>query len=307
MKVLGIDPGTSRWGFVFLEKGEIVEEKSVLTETIKKDAQIVIELAEKAQLTVAPSGYGTVLKKVGDLTEQDFFGILLKRKDEKTVMGLEKVLRAFKESSLNAYVIPSVKLLPTVPTERKLGKIDMGTSDKLCAAVAGIVDQSHRLKLHYNQTSFILAEIGYGFDAFIAVKNGQIVDGIGGTLSSSTWRGEDGEILYLKGEASKKELKKGSLNPKRVKEGALKDINRLRREFEPREILVSGSKSYDVFDFLKQNFKDVVSLDTCKSSNAAYGAAVIADGLAGGRFKELIDLISLKKAKGSNLDYTGLR
>lgn len=307
MKVLGIDPGTSKWSFVFLEKREIAEEKSISTDEIKENPKIVLELAKRAQLIVAPSGYGTALKKVSELTERDFFEILLKRKNEKTVMGLEKVLRAFKESSLNAYVIPGVKLLPTVPVEKKQNKIDMGTPDKLCAAMAGIVDQGRRLKLRYNQTSFILAEIGYGFDAFIAVKNGQIIDGIGGTMSSSTWHGDDGEILYLKGEITKGELRKGSLNPKKVQEGALKDLNRLRAEFEPREILVSGSKAIDIIGFLKQNLKNVASLKACRSSNAAYGAAIIADGLAGGRFKEIVDVMGLKEARGNNLDYTDLK
>jgi len=303
MAVLGIDPGTSRWGFVFLEGGKVVEDRSIPTAKIKADPRAVIELAKCAQLVAAPSGYGTALKKISDLTETDFSEMLIKHEGEKTVMGLETVLRGFKEAGINAYVLPGVKLLPTVSSGKKKNKIDMGTPDKVCAAVAGIIDQAHRLKLHYNQTSFILAEIGYGFDAFIAVKGGRIIDGIGGAMSSSTWRGEDGEILYLRGEIAKEDLKKGDTAVKKVNEGALKDIQRLSDEFKPREILVSGSKSAEVFKFLKQKLKDVVPLNTCKSSNAAYGAAVIADGLAGGSFKEIVDLLEIKMAKGGNLDY----
>ncbi len=301
--VLGIDPGTSRWGFVFLEGGKVVEEKSIPTPQIKANLNAVVELAKCAQLVVGPSGYGIPLKKVADLTEMDFLEILLKHPGEKTVMGLETVLRAFKEANINAYVLPGVKLLPTVAERKKKNKIDMGTPDKLCAAVAGIVDQSRRLKLHYNETSFILAEIGFGFDAFIAVEGGRIIDGIGGAMSSSTWRGEDGEILYLKGGVGKEELRKGDVAVKKVCAGALRDINMLLEDFKPREILVSGSKSAEVFGFLKTQLKNVVHLNTCKSSNAAYGAAVIADGLAGGEFKDLIGLIGIKEARGGNLDY----
>lgn len=303
MAVLGIDPGTSRWGFVFLEGGNVVEERSIPTAKIKTNPSAVVELAKCAQLVIAPSGYGTALKKVSELTETDFSEILLKHPGEKTVMGLEVVLRAFKEAGINAYVLPGVKLLPTVPNEKKKNKIDMGTPDKVCAAVAGIVDQARRLKLHYNKTSFILAEIGFGFDAFIVVKGGRIIDGIGGAMSSSTWRGEDGEILYLKGKVAKEDLKKGGTAIKKVSDGALKDLKMLLEGFKPREILVSGSKSADVLAPLKQNLKNVVPLNTCKSSNAAYGAAVIADGLAGGSFKEIVDLLEIGKAKGGNLDY----
>jgi len=306
MRVLGIDPGSGRWGFVFLEGGEIVEERVTRTADIRGNPKEVLGLAVRAQLTVAPSGYGVPLKKVSDLTSNDFFEILLKR-DGKTVMGLEKVLRLLREQQVNAYVLPGVKLLPTVPEERKYGKIDMGTPDKLCAAVAGIVEQAHRLKLHYTQTSFILAEIGSGFDAFLAVEGGQIVDGIGGTMASSTWRGEDGELLYLRGRVSKEELKKGNLSDEKVQREAIKDISRLRAKYESKEILVSGSQADTVFDFLKGRFKDVQRLKTCESSNAAYGAAIIADGLAGGISKGLVDWLGIKKAKGSNLDYTDIK
>lgn len=307
MRVLGIDPGTSSWGFVFLEDGKIAEEKSIPTEQIKNSPDAVLDLAKRAQLTIAPSGYGTVLKRVTELSGGDFFEILLKRKDEKTVMGLEKVLRKFKENSLNAYVIPGVKLLPTVMDGWKVNKIDMGTPDKLCAAVAGIVDQSRRLKLHYNQTNFILMETGFAFDAFIAVNGGQIVDGIGGTMASSTWRGEDGEILYLKGKVSKEELRRGVVDLKVLEEGITKDIGKLHTYAPPKEILLSGSRSRYFIDFLNSKFKNARLLETCESSNAAYGAAIIADGLAGGRFKELVNLLRIKEAKGSNLDYTDLK
>jgi predicted butyrate kinase (DUF1464 family) len=74
--------------------------------------------------------------------------------------------------------------------------------------------------------------------------------------------------------------------------------------FKPREILVSGTKEHQVFDFLNERFDNVVRLDTCESSNAAYGAAVLADGLSGGQYSDIIDLIKIREASGSNLDYT---
>ena len=308
--VLGIDPGSSRWGFVFLDDGRVVRETTMRTEDVRDNPREILKLVMCARLITAPSGYGVPLKKVSDLTPNDFFEMLLKRdgdREGRSVMGLEKVLHLLREQQVNAYVIPGVKLLPTVPEERKYGKIDMGTPDKLCAAVAGIVEQAHRLKLHYTQTGFILAEIGSGFDAFLAVEGGQIVDGIGGTMASSTWRGEDGELLYLKGIVSKEELMKSNLSAEKVQQGALKDIESLRAQYKPREVLVSGSRSDIVFNFLRARFKNVQRLKTCKCSNAAYGAAIIADGLAGGGFEELVDLIGIKKAKGSNLDYTDLK
>ncbi len=305
MRALGIDPGTSRWAFAFLEGGELADEAVVATDEIKSSPGIALSFAKHADVVVAPSGYGSTLKRVSELGPDDYAEILLKR-DCKQIMGLEKVLRLMSGEGVNAYVIPGVKLLPAVPENKKHNKIDMGTPDKLCAAVAGIVNQSRRLNIPYNETSFILAEIGFGFDAFVAVENGQIRDGIGGTMASSTWRGEDGELLYLKGELSKEELKKDCLSLEKVAKGALKDIRSLSEGFIPREILVSGSASGNVLDFLRQGLNNVVSLRSCKSSNAAYGAAIIADGLAGGRFKELVELLEIMEASGSNLDYVNI-
>ena len=150
-----------------------------------------------------------------------------------------------------------------------------------------MVDQKWRLDADYNRTNFVLAEIGYGFDAFLKVKHGQIVDGIGGTISSSTWKGEDGEILYLKGELTKEELKKRDGGMWAIKEGAVKDISKLLEGEE--EILVSGSQSDKLIPFLKSKFKNVRLLKACQSSNAALGAAIIANGLAGGEFQGVVD------------------
>lgn len=297
MSVLGIDPGTSRWAFVFLENGRLADEAVVSTDEISSNPQIVLDFVKQAELIIAPSGYGIPIKKVGDLNSRDYKEILLKRKGEGQIMGLENVIRMLARENVNAYVIPGVKLLPSVPTENKFDKIDMGTPDKLCVAVAAISQ-----KLHYNEANFVLAEIGYGFDAFVKVENGQIVDGIGGTMASSTWKGADGEILYLKGKISKSELRKGKITAEEVAEAAFEDIVHL----GAKEVLVSGSQSDKVFPLLQENFEDISKLDICKSSNAAYGAAIIADGLSGGKFKELVEHIQIRKASGSNLDYVTL-
>ncbi len=307
MRALGIDPGTSRWAFAFLEDGKLAEEAAIPSAEIKKRPEKVLDFTSRADLTVAPSGYGRPVKRVSKLSERDFFEILLRRGGDSEVMGLERVLRLLKKERVNAHIIPGVKLLPTVPKRRKKGKIDMGTPDKLCVAIAGIVDQTKRLGISYNHTSFVLAEIGAGFDAFLAVKDGQIVDGIGGTISSGTWRGRDGEIMYLRGELRKADLLKDKVSVDVIAKGAINDIRKLREECCLREVLVSGSKSEMLLGLLKYEFKSVRRLESCGSSNAAYGAAIIADGLAGGRYEELVDLVKIKEAKGSNLYYTGLK
>jgi predicted butyrate kinase (DUF1464 family) len=59
--------------------------------------------------------------------------------------------------------------------------MDMGTADKVCCIALAIRDQAERYGIPYSKTSFILAEIGYAFTAVMAVDDGKIVDGLGGT------------------------------------------------------------------------------------------------------------------------------
>jgi len=312
MAVVGIDPGTSTWGFARMDEGTIAQENAIATSEIKEDPGIALEATRGADLVVAPSGYGLPLKKVSDLNEKDFKEILLKKEGEDNIMGLEAVLQKFKENEIPAYVIPSVKHLPTVPSFKKRNKIDMGTPDKLCATACAIVDQSDRLGVSHSETNLILCEIGAAFNAFIAVRGGCIVDGIGGTLASSGLRSSgaiDGEIAYLMGGMSKSDLLGGDRGiDEHFLDGLLKDIARISITGEPKEIVLSGSRSGDVEKKLRGSLDlTVVKLNRAKgSSNAAVGAAMLADGLSGGRFKELVDGLRIGEASGSVLDDTVL-
>src|SRR4030042_6659323 len=86
-----------------------------------------------------------------------------------------------KSEGLPVYFTPGVIHLPTVPSYRKANKMDMGTADKVCCAALAIRDQAECYGIPYDKTSFVLAEIGYAFSAALAVDNGMIVDGFGGT------------------------------------------------------------------------------------------------------------------------------
>ena len=98
--------------------------------------------------------------------------------------------------------LPGVVHLATVPAHRKVNRIDMGTADKVCVAALGIWDQARRLRLPPSDTAFILLELGGAFTAGLAVREGQIVDGIGGTGGGLGYRALgtlDGEVAYALG------------------------------------------------------------------------------------------------------------
>ena len=90
----------------------------------------------------------------------------------------------------------------------------MGTADKLCAVALGIWNQSRRLGIDYNETSFIYAELGGAFTAVMAVEKGKVVDGLGGTsgcLGYLSMGAMDGELAYLLGSFHKELLCTGGV------------------------------------------------------------------------------------------------
>jgi len=80
----------------------------------------------------------------------------------------------------------------------------------------------------------------------------------------------------------------------------------------PKEILLSGrlTRIKKVSDELTQELtkfapsRGIGWLEGIKKvKESAQGYAIVADGLAGGKFADLIDWMEIKKAKGTALDY----
>ena len=91
-------------------------------------------------------------------------------------------------------------IFTTVPTHRKVNRVDLGTADKLCAAAAAIDDQARRLGIRHRETSFVLAELGGAFSAVLTVAGGEIVSGQGGSSGPLGYRAcgaMDGEVACL--------------------------------------------------------------------------------------------------------------
>lgn len=329
-RVLGIDPGTSSWDFVGLEHGRLFYEHTIPTSEIKSNPLKITELIESLNidLMVAPSGYGLPLKKVNELTSLDCKLIALKREGE-IVMGLSKVLELLKETGVEAYIIPGVKHLPTVPEFRKINKIDMGTPDKVCTAALAIAEHARRLGIDYDQTSFVLVELGSAFNAVLAIKDGKIIDGIGGTLAQPGFSAAgrmDGELAYLLGGFEKELLYRGGVKDilgkdipreeflkekntlafKAYVEGIAKDVAEMRVSLGsgPQEVLISGKLAvfkHVLSEKLGKEIGEVKGFASVKQ--AAQGAALLADGLAGGIYTKLVECLELKHCRHSILDF----
>jgi predicted butyrate kinase (DUF1464 family) len=266
------------------------------------------------------------------------------RDDPELVGALRPMIRLMRDLGLPGVFLPGVVHLPTVPAHRKVNRIDLGTADKVCVAALGIWDQARRLGLDPSQTAFILMELGGAFTAGIAVQGGQIVDGIGGAGGGLGYRGLgalDGEVAYALGRVSKSVLFTGGAafvagapdsTPEQWLDRVVSDaqartawwaflenvekmVSSLRVSVpEPREVLLSGrlSQVSEIARALTQRLGRVAPVSVltgfvpgCKEG--AQGAAILADGLAGGQNAALVETLGLRGASGTVLDHLYMR
>ena len=346
IKVLGIDPGSLTWDFFALKGKQVILDISISTKEVIEEpskAISIIKSIKNLDLIVAPSGFGLPLKNVKDITEKDIFLTLLKfdKKEREQLVGLGEVLRLMKAENLPGIIVPGVKHLPTIPRYRKINKIDMGTADKLCTVVTGIRDQIDRLKIQPINTNFIMVELGFGFTAVLAIENGQVIDGIGGSniMGFRACGSLDGELAYLIKNIKKNIIYGGGLssisghkdltlnqftklvnNDHQTKlafhayiSDLIKAIYAISSSFSNKdqitEILLAGrgADNHVIKDEITNSLEGFFTVEMMQnygsiSKHAAQGAAFIANGLLGGEFGPIVNNLKIKEAKGSVLD-----
>jgi len=357
VRALGIDPGTRSFDVCGLDDGKVYFEKVIDTVKLVDGPEPMMQAIEEARpldLITGPSGYGVELTYLKDIDNPGEFMrtiLLLLRKDDyeaalarrdlgiMVYAAMIKLEIEMKRRELPVCYIPGVIQLPTVPLHRKANKIDMGTVDKACAAVLGVHDQAKRLKIPYSETSFILIESGFGYNAVIGVEGGRIVDGIGGTIGGPgflTIGGVDAELAAIVGRWEKADIftgggisicGRGSLEEigdhldeegcrvawEAIIEGVEKGVASMTVSApKAREILLSGrwartTKSQEELTRRLSRFGPVRMVGWLEGATmvkeAAQGYAMVADGLVRGRYVELVEWMRIRDAKGTALDY----
>jgi predicted butyrate kinase (DUF1464 family) len=331
IRAVGIDPGTVSIDVCGLLDGELYLDQTWPTaEALADPARFVHELTAPGQpdIVAGPSGYGLPLTPSGAASDADLrLAFLAAPEESGGIGGLRHFARLLGTSGIPMVYTPGVIHLDTVPDHRKLNRVDLGTADKLAAAVLGIHQECERLNCAPQQISFILLELGGAFTAAVAVEYGQLVDGIGGTSGPIGWRSAgalDGEVAFLAGHISKAALFQGGVSTllerapglglaagEAYAEGAMKAVRQLRQSTPAaRDILLSGRYSVDdtIVNRLTRDLADIGSVRrmtgfAAHAKQGAQGAALMADGLAGGRNAALIDRLRLRHAKGTVLDH----
>lgn len=293
-------------------------------------------------LIAGPSGYGLPLVAARALDETALrLAYLAPDGESGGIGGLRSLARAFAQAALPVVFTPGVVHLPSVPAHRKANRVDMGTADKVCAAALAIDAQATRRGCPPDEVSLVLLELGGAFSAALAVEGGAIVDGAGGSAGPMGLRAAgalDGEVAFLAGTVSKALLFRGgaasvagddALAPEALArpvtaractaweayvESAAKAVAALLVAVPaPHEIVLSGRVAAvaGVREALAARLARLVGGATVRlldgfasvAKQGAQGAALIADGLAGGAHAALVRAMRLREASGTVLDH----
>ena len=300
-----------------------------------------LESAGPLDLVVGPSGYGLPLTRVQDITDEDLrLAFLAAPGETGGIGGLRDLVRALARSSLPVVLTPGVVHLPTVPAHRKVNRVDMGTAEKVCAVALAVSEQARRFGRPLSKVSLVLLELGGAFTAVVAVSGGRIVDGVGGSAGPLGFRAAgalDGEVAYLAGDVSKALVFRGgaatvagweetTAAPERLAhpttpqerlaaeamvESAVKTAVALASSVpSPKEFVLSGRLAHiePVSHAIRQRLGLYAPTRLLEgfahtAKEGAQGAALIADGLAGGSSRDLVELLAIREASGSVLDH----
>jgi predicted butyrate kinase (DUF1464 family) len=347
-RVAGVDPGTVSIDLCALDGGEVLFERSFRSADLALDPAPLVDalVAHRPfDLVLGPAGYGLPLVSGERVGERELALMLLLRSDEAGtaagIGGMRAMIRGLIGAGLPLVFGPGAIHLPTVPEHRKWNRIDLGTADKVASAALCIADQARRLGLAYEETSFIMLELGGAFSAALAIDRGGIVDGLGGScapIGARACGALDAEAAYLLGAALSKRtvFSGGALDPLgaldlsapgalealrgdprhrpgwlALEEGAVKAALALTVSVPaPREILVAGrlARAPGLLEALAERLAAVAPVRAvtgvgAHAKAAAQGAALLADGLAGGRYAPLVEQLRLREASGTALDH----
>jgi predicted butyrate kinase (DUF1464 family) len=323
-RVAGADPGTSSLDLLVLQDGAVQDQARFAPADLQADAGLPVRwLAERGpfDLIAGPSGYGLPLVRAQDCSDRDLALLSLVRPDERGrgqgVLGFAALVRALRASTLPVVFLPGVIHLATVPAHRKINRVDLGTPDKLCVAALALAQTVLR--------RFCVVELGTAFTSCLVVDEGRIVDGLGGTSGPGGWRSGgawDGEAAYLLSPLQKGDLFTGGAGilaeadeaQTWLIESVLKSVAGLQAVTPFTDTVLSG-RLLDEEPALVEPLRHALSrlgtvtrlgsLPGAWVKQAAQGAALLADGLAGGRHAALVAGLGLglAEAGGTALDW----
>ncbi|GIW87915.1 MAG: hypothetical protein KatS3mg108_2239 [Isosphaeraceae bacterium] len=324
-RVVGCDPGTSGLDLVLLDAGRVVDQASFDASRLNGDPDAFARQLRAwmpIDLVAGPSGYGVPLVTAAELTDDHLDQMTLVRPDERGhevgVGGFRRRVRELVATGLPAVFLPGGIHLPTIPAHRKANAIDLGTPDKVCVAALALYQHRQQTDVPYAQARFAVVEVGSAFTAVLVIEGGQLVDAAAGSRgplgvrSGGAW---DGEAAYWLAPLSKNDLFRGGmrdlgeLGPPAFGESLRKQVAGLKAVTPFARIYLSGVHQALALGWLEDlaTVAPLSSLPGARVKHAAQGAALVADGLAGGPHGDLVESLALRSATGRMDAYLAYR
>ncbi|MGC9009864.1 MAG: DUF1464 family protein [Sulfolobales archaeon] len=186
MRILAIDPGTLTTAVAVGDEKNIEFYYEVNSEELSKRPEHLFEIINSLDpdLVVAPSGYGLPPIDLRKIESKYRSAALLKYFDDPGIEELRFIsffLNNIDSLKMPVIGLPSIYNLITVPEYRIYNRVDLGTSDKTALAILASVIYSGEDIERLKRANIIVVELG-AFTAGIAIANGEIIDGVGGSL-----------------------------------------------------------------------------------------------------------------------------
>ncbi len=339
-ETLGFDPGSTQWRLSLVNDQEILKTWKINTDEVVSNPELALEPVKDHSINLeaiaAPSGFGLPTTTLQELDPKDI-KLMTLNLDDNAVVGLRKILDRLRsmviDLNIPCFILPSVKHLPTVPDYRKISRIDMGTSDKVCSAAHALQSLADEKSAGYRDVTFILAEIGHAFASLVCISKGEIVDGIGGTNArfgtracgaldaelAHIWHFPDKSSIYSGGLTHAAGIEIGELRKqmyaggsKRIQNAVLmfresfqSDLAALSTRNEVKDFVLSSCLGARMNEDLSTAARDIGLEEISGLRNrisASHGAALLANGLIGGGYKDLTSSLQIAAARGSLLD-----
>jgi predicted butyrate kinase (DUF1464 family) len=328
--VAGTDPGTQSLDVLVLDNGAVRDQCRFSAAELRANPALPVRwLSERGpfDLIAGPSGYGLPLVRAQDLTARDRALMSLVRPKERRrkqgILSFGRVVKALQGAKLPVVFLPGVIHLPTVPAYRKINRVDFGTADKLAVAALALDRHASRSGASFSDCDCCVIELGSVFAACMVLSGGRIVDGVGGTGGPPGWRSAgawDGEAAYLLSPLSKQDLFEGGALAVSSREqgrawfrealaktvGGLQAVTRFDRIFLSGRLVEAEPTFVGTLAADLRRFGTVQPLESLPGAwvkHAAQGAAILADGLAGGKRLSLVEHLKLRAAAGTVLDW----
>jgi predicted butyrate kinase (DUF1464 family) len=320
-RVVGTDPGTSSLDLILLVDGDVADQRRIELGHADEFAS-ALDAWRPIDLVAGPSGYGLPLVRGAELTAHLRDLMALVRPDERDrrvgIADFRRWVSILVASRLPCIFLPGGIHLPTIPVHRKANTIDMGTPDKVAVAALAMRHHISTLEQSFDSATFAVVEVGSAFTAVLVVERGAIVDAAAGTRgpigarSSGAW---DGEAAYALSPLAKDDLYRGGLidlgddGPPAFRESLRKHVAGLWAVTPFENVYLSGARAelaLGVLDDLAE-VRPLPNLPGAWVKHAAQGAALLADGLAGGRCAPIVEALALRRASGTIGDTLRIR